>query len=155
MAEFPYREVEFSPDFVYEFWPVVANIAETILGFQLQNKELNDGAAYAALEGLAETYRTLGTGIYYERPPDLPVARALYGELAETLQDARKQGSERTGLPSALKESDIFRLLVFPAAHRQAGDERASPFARIPQLSARAIPAAAGAAKEASRIILP
>src|SRR5580700_863942 len=50
-GEFPYRDVEVQPDFVYEHWPVVTNIAEAILGFQIQNKELNDGAAYAALEG--------------------------------------------------------------------------------------------------------
>ena len=91
----------FPPDFVYEHWPVVSNIAEAILGFQIQNKELNDNAVYAALESLAETYRTLGTGIYYEKPPDLPVARALYGQIAESLQNFRKQdrGTARASLP--------------------------------------------------------
>jgi hypothetical protein len=154
-GEFPYRDVEIQPDFVYEHWPVVTNIAQTILGFQLQNKELNDGAAYAAIEGLAETYRTLGTGIYYERPPDLPVARALYGLLAETLQNARKQESERTGLPSVLKESDIFRLLVFLLRIcKQETNGRPRSRAFLGFLRAR-FPLPAGAAKEASRIIMP
>src|ERR1700722_8206315 len=110
--EFPYRELEFSPDFIYQRWPVVTTMARAILGFQLQNKELTDPFAYAALESLAETYRTLGTGIYYERPPELPVARALYGRLAESLQNLRENELGRTGL-SSLKDSDVFRLLVF------------------------------------------
>ncbi|HUJ31553.1 MAG TPA: B-box zinc finger protein [Candidatus Acidoferrum sp.] len=110
--EFPYRDVEFPVEFVYERWPIVTGLASTILAFQAQNKELNDGAARLALEALAETYRTLGTGIYYERPPDAPMARALYGQIGGFLQEFRKQQTERAGFPS-LKDSEIFRLLVF------------------------------------------
>jgi hypothetical protein len=154
-GEFPYRDVEVQPDFVYEHWPVVTNIAEAILGFQIQNKELNDGAAYAALEGLAETYRTLGTGIYYERPPDLPVAHALYSQLGETLQNARKQESDRTGLSSSLKDSDIFRLLVFLLRIcKQETNGRPRSRAFLGFLRAR-FPLPAAAEKEASRIIMP
>ena len=57
-------------------------------------------------------YRTLGSGIYYERPPDAPLARALYAQIAQALQEF--QGSEplRFNFPR-LKDSDIFQLLVF------------------------------------------
>src|SRR5271157_2261749 len=48
--EFPYRDVEFTEDFVYEHWPVVSGIASSILNFQLQNKEVNDAIVRAALE---------------------------------------------------------------------------------------------------------
>lgn len=110
--QLPYPKIEFQVEFIYERWPVVSGIAATILNFQAQNKDLNDATVLSALEALAETYRTLGTGIYYERPPDLPVAHALYGAVAEFLQKARKQEAERTGFP-VLKESDILNLLVF------------------------------------------
>ena len=43
------------------------------------------------MEALAETLRTLGTGIYYEKPPDMPVARALYAQIAEFLQEFREK----------------------------------------------------------------
>jgi hypothetical protein len=109
---FPYPEVEFPVEFVYEHWPVVSGIARTILGFQTQSKDLNDGSAHLALEALAETYRTLETGIYFERPPDMPVARALYARIAEFIAEFRKQEAGRSGF-SSLKDSDIFRLLVF------------------------------------------
>jgi hypothetical protein len=153
--DFPYREVEFSPDFVYERWAVIAQIAEAILGFQLQNRDLNDPAAITALESLAETYRTLGTGIYYERPPDLPVARDLYGRLAEAFQNVRKQEPERIGLSSALKDSEIFWLLVFLLRiAKQETNGRARSRAFLGFLSDR-FPLPAAVAKEASRIIMP
>ena len=110
--EFPYRDIEFPVEFVYDRWPVVAGLAGTINAFQIQNKELNDATSRLALEALAETYRTLGTGIYYERPPDAPVARALYGQIAGFLQEFRKQQTDRAGFAS-LKDSDIFLLLIF------------------------------------------
>jgi hypothetical protein len=154
--EFPYRDVEFPPDFVYEHWPVVTVVASAILEFQLHNKELNDSSAHAAIESLAETYRTLGTGIYYERPPNLPVARALYGHLAEALQNFRKKEAERSGLSSALKDSDVFRLLVFLlriCKQEMNGRPRSRAFLEF--LRSR-FPLPAGAApKETSRIIMP
>src|SRR5271165_4521356 len=104
--DFPYRDIAFPADFVYEHWPVVSNMAGAILSFQVQHKDLNDNDTYAALESLAETYRTLGTGIYYEKPPDLPVARGLYGHMADSLQHFRKKTAQQTGFSSSLKESD-------------------------------------------------
>jgi hypothetical protein len=153
--EFPYRDIEFPADFVYERWPMVTNIASAILGFQLQNKELNDNSAYDALESLAETYRTLGTGIYYERPPNLPIARALYGQLVESLQNFRKQEAERADLSSSLRDSDVFRLLVFLlriCKQRTNGRPRSRAF--LDFLRSR-FPLPAFTRKETSRIIIP
>jgi hypothetical protein len=154
--DFPYRDVEFPVDFVYERWPAVTALATSILSFQMQNRELNDAAVQSALEALAETYRTLGTGLYYERPPDAPLARSLYALLGESMQNLRKQEAERTGgLSSALKESDIFRLLVFLlriAKQETNGRPRSRAFLGF--LRAR-FPLPADAPKETSRIILP
>ena len=110
--EFPYRDIQFPVDFVYERWPVVTSIATAILVFQIQHKDLDDSAVYSALEALAEMHRTLGSGIYYERPPDAPLARALYAQIAHALQEFQKNEPGRFNLPR-LKEPDIFRLLVF------------------------------------------
>ncbi len=110
--EFPYREIEFPVEFVYERWPVVAGTAGTILRFQAEHRLMTDRTAELALAALAETYRTLGTGIIYERPPDEPLARNLYAHVSDFLNDFRTREADRAGLP-ALKDSDIFRLLVF------------------------------------------
>jgi hypothetical protein len=152
--DFHYRDIEFSVDFVHERWPIVAGLAAAILGFQVQNKDLNDAAIFAALEALAETLRTLGTGIYYERPPDAPLARSLYAQLAEFLQEAKKQESARTGF-SALKDSEIFRLIIFLLRLGKT-ETNARPRSRafLDFLRAR-FPLPAETAKETSRIIVP
>src|ERR1700691_2436006 len=72
--ELPYRDLQVPADFVYERWPAITGVAAAILAFQMQDRELHDGAVLAAIEALAETYRPLGPGIYYERPPDAPAA---------------------------------------------------------------------------------
>jgi hypothetical protein len=110
--EFPYKEIEFPVEFVYERWPVVAGIAEAILRFQAEHRDLNDHTCELALQALAETYRTLGSGILYERPPDAPIARNLYSHIADFLNEFRKREADRAGFPS-LKDSDVFQLFVF------------------------------------------
>jgi len=152
--DLPYRDSQVPVDFVYEHWPVIGGLATAILAFQRQDKNLNDGAASTALETLAETYRTLGAGILYERPPADPLARALYGELARFLQDFRKDESARTGFPT-LKDSDVFLLLVFLlrlAKQETNGRPRSRAF--LDFLRVR-FPLPAEAAKEAPRIIVP
>jgi hypothetical protein len=153
--EYPYRGTEFSMEFIYQHWAVIAGIAATILGFQIQNKDLADSSVFAAIEGLAETYRTLGTGIIYERPPDAPVARALYGHIAEFLQNFRKQEAERSGA-SSLKDADVFRLLVFMlrvGKHETNGRPRSRAFLRF--LRSKFPLPATSAASEGPRIIMP
>lgn len=108
----PHRNVYVPVDFVYERWPVVAGIGTTILGFQRAHRDLRDSDAISAIEALAETYRTLGTGIYFERPPEMRAPRALYGEITQFLQEFRKSESARAGFLT-LKDSDIFHVLVF------------------------------------------
>lgn len=149
--DYPYRDIHVREDFVYERWPVIAGLAGAILNFQIQHKELSDSAVCAAIEALAETLRTLGSGIYYEKPPDGPLARALYGQIAEFLQELKKNES---GMP-ALKDSDALLLLVFLlriAKRENNGRSRSRAF--LDFLRAR-FPISAGAAKEASRIIIP
>jgi hypothetical protein len=108
----PYPTVEFSVNFVYAHWPVIGGIAGVIQIFRFHHRELNDSFTLAALAALAETYRTMSSGIYYERPPDAPLSRELYGELVKFLGQARAEEAERTNAP-ALKDSEVMNLLVF------------------------------------------
>ena len=152
--DLPYRDIQVRPDFVYEHWDVIGGLATAILHFQIQNKQISDQAAASAIEALAETYRTLGTGIYYERPPDELLARALYGQMAQFLGDFRKEQVARTGL-SSLKDSEILHLLVFLlriAKQETNGRPRSRAFLSF--LSSR-FPLPAEDTKQASRIIVP
>jgi len=151
--EFPYRDVHFAPEFVYVRWPVVTAIATAILGFQAKNKELTDASVLSALEALAETFRTLDTGIYYEHPPDAPVARALYGHIALSLQELRNQQTERGG--SSQKDVELFQLLVFLfRVGKQGSNGRSRTRAFLGFLRTR-FPLPESSAHETSRIIMP
>lgn len=150
----PYRDVVVPLDFVYERWPVVAGVGGTILNLQREHRDLHDANVISAIEALAETYRTLGTGIYYERPPELPAARELYGAINQFLQEFRKSESSRAGSVS-LKDSDIFHVFVFLlrlAKQETNGRPRSRAF--LDFLRQR-FPLPAQAEKDAPRIIVP
>jgi hypothetical protein len=152
--ELSYPQATFDISFIQERWPIITGVGVTVLSFQAQNRDLNDVAVLEALEALAETYRTLGTGIYYEHPPDYPIARALYGAIAEFFQNLRKQEAERGGYPS-LKESEIFDLLVFLLrVGKQETNGRPRSRAFLSFLQAR-FAAAIQKPEEPSRIIMP
>ncbi|HUA00406.1 MAG TPA: hypothetical protein VMB02_08750 [Candidatus Aquilonibacter sp.] len=153
-SDLPYPDLKVPVDFVYEHWPLVTGIATAILHFHIQNKELADGAVLSAIEALAETYRTLGTGIYYQRPPDLPVARALYGEINQFLQEFRKEEAAHAGM-ARLKDIDLSHLLVFLLrVGKQETNGRPRSRAFLDFLRTR-FPLPAEATKEAPRIIIP
>lgn len=150
----PYRDVVVPLDFVYERWPVVAGVGGTILNLQREHRDLHDVSAISAIEALAETYRALGTGIYYERPPELPAARELYGAINQFLQEFHKSESSRVGFLS-LKDSDIFHVFVFLlrlAKQETNGRPRSRAF--LDFLRQR-FPLPAQAEKDAPRIIVP
>jgi len=111
-GEVPFPEVEFPADFVHERRAVVSGLGLTILKLAKEMPSLADPDALETLAALAETYRTLTSGIIYEKPPDGHVARELYTRLAQFLDDFRKHEAEHAGFPS-LKNSEIFHLLVF------------------------------------------
>jgi hypothetical protein len=152
--DLPYRDLDFSMDLVHERSAAISGLGYTVLKFANENRATADSEALAALSALAETYRTLGTGIYYERPPEAPLPRALYGQLVEFLHEYEKQEAERAGL-GGLKDSEVFYLLVFLlriGRHETNGRPRSRAF--LDFLRAR-FPRAAEAEREASRIIVP
>jgi hypothetical protein len=152
-SEVPFPDVEVSHDLIHEQRPVVSGLAYTILKFAATQPLVVDADALAALAALAETHRTLGSGLYYEKPPDAPLPHGLYGELGKFIQDYKQQEAERAGFPT-LKDTEIFHLLVFllrVGRARTNGRPRARSFleflrAQFPQALAE---------KEARRIIVP
>jgi hypothetical protein len=152
--EVPYRDVEFSPDLIHELRPVVSGLGYTILKFAAAQPSLVDADALKALEALAETYRTLTSGIYYEKPPEAPLPNALYQELAKMIQDFKQHEADSAGF-SRLKDTDVFHLLVFllrVGRYRTNGRPRSRGFLEF--LRAQ-YPHATDLARAQSRIIAP
>lgn len=71
-----------------------------------------DDDAMVALTALAETYRTLQAGIYYEHPPEAPLAREIYLRVAKALADLKQAQTQRAAF-AALRDGDVFVVLVF------------------------------------------
>ncbi len=93
---------------------LISGLAFTIAQFAAANPDLTDQQALTALMAVGETYRTLVSGIYYEKPPAVQPAAGLYAALGKFIQDYKKQETERVGF-SSIKDSEIFYLLVFLA----------------------------------------
>jgi hypothetical protein len=150
----PFPDLEFSPEILRRHPEALSAIGLAILGFAQQNGAARDPEILAALRALAETYRTLESGIYFERPPDDAVSRALYVHLAQALQQMKKQDSQQTGV-TTIKDSEIFRLLVFflrLGVRETNGRPKARAFL---DLLYGQFPAPAAAERDAPRIILP
>jgi hypothetical protein len=113
-SETPFPGVEFSSRVIYDREPFVSGLAFTISQFAANHRDLTDEQTLTGITALGETYRTLVSGIYYERPPATQPAAGLYSALAAFIQDYKKKETERLGF-STIKDSEIFYALVFLA----------------------------------------
>lgn len=149
----PLLDVKVSQDVIYAHQNLLSGIAFTAAKFSAQHPATTDPDVLAALAALAETYKTLGSGIYYEKPPDATLPRELYGALAQFLNETKQQ-SERPGAGPA-RDSEIFSLLAFlyrMGLLRTNGRPRAR---RYVEFLRGQFPAAPELKREESRIIVP
>ena len=108
----PLLDVDLPSDLVDTQQQLMAALAFTIAKFCASQRDVTDPDILAGLQALAETYKTLRTGIYYEKPPAARLPHELYAALTAFIAEAKQQQAERTGF-STLKDSEIFFLLVF------------------------------------------
>jgi hypothetical protein len=113
-AEVPFAGVEIPAGVVDLNRHLIGVLATAILGFAQQTPSLTDADTAVAFAALAESFRTLSSGLYYEKPPEGGPPRALYAHLAEAVKKMREEQSARAGFPAA-KDSDIYYTLVFLA----------------------------------------
>jgi hypothetical protein len=92
--------------------PLMAALAFTIAKACMNQPTATDPDVVAALTALAETYKTLVAGIYYEKIPDIPVQREIYSALRALLDDL-KQKQTAAGTLATLKDQDVFFVIIF------------------------------------------
>jgi len=150
----PLLDVKVPQDVIYAHQNVLSGLAFTAAKFSAAHPATSDPDILAALEALAETYKTLNSGIYYEKPPDATLPRELYAALSQLLNESKQQLAERPdSMP--IKDSEIFSLLVFlyrMALLRTNGRPRAR---RYIEFLRGQFPAAPELKREESRIIVP
>jgi len=111
-ADTPLLDETIPRDLVHTHQQLMAAIAFSIAKFCAAQPTAVDNDILAALEALAQTYKTLSSGLIYEKPPQAPLPQELYGALVAFLDEIRKQQAER-GATASFKDTEIFFLLVF------------------------------------------
>jgi hypothetical protein len=153
-AETPLLDVNLPSDVVHTHQQLMAALAFTIAKFCATRHDATDTDVLAGIQALAETYKTLRSGIYYEKPPDAHLPRELYAALTAFIAEVKQQQAERSN-SAALKDSDIFFVLVFlyrMGLLRTNGRQRSRRFIEFLRSQ---FPNAPELNREESRIIVP
>ena len=153
-AELPFNGVELPTGILDLNRGLLAALGSTILAFTMEEPRLADPDVAVALAAVAETYRTLDSGLYYEKPPEGGPARELYARLRQSVEELKKEQLARAALP-VTKEKDVYYISVFLARVlrvRSNGRPRCRAFLDFLRSQ---FPQAAPAEKEAPRIIVP
>lgn len=153
-ADTPLLDEKIPQDIVYTHQQLMAALAFSIAKFCAAQPAAVDSDVLGALQALAQTYKTLSSGIIYEKLPEAPLPRELYAALNAVLAEIKKQQAERAASAS-LKDTEIFYLLVFlyrMGLLRTNGRPRSRRF--IEYLRGQ-FPQAPELKREESRIIVP
>src|SRR5258707_8522621 len=111
-ADTPLLDEKIPQDIVYAHQQLMAALAFSIAKFCAVQPAAVDADVLAAIQALTQTYKTLSSGIIYEKPPDAPLPRELYAALMALISELKKQQAERAN-SAGLKDADLFYLLVF------------------------------------------
>ncbi len=111
-SKVPFPDVEMSWEFAESHTPLLMALLAPIWRYAQEHRQVVDSDAIAALQALAETYRTLSSGLYYEKPPDYLYRRELYQELKAGLEEFNRAEAQRLGL-ATVRDSEIRDALIF------------------------------------------
>ena len=153
-ADTPLLDVNLPSDVVHTHQQLMAAFAFTVAKFCASQPDATDPDVLAAIQSLAETYKTLRSGIYYEKPPDARLPHELYAALTGFIAEVKQQQAQQ-GNSSALRDSDIFHVLVFlyrMGLLRTNGRPRSRRFIEFLRSQ---FPDAPELKREESRIIVP
>lgn len=153
-SDVPFPDVEIPSSLIHEYRGAISGLAFAILKSAASQTGIVDKDVLVALQALAEKYRTLDSGIYYERPPDDLYSRAVYDSLDKYVEDIRKQLGEQ-GVSGKVKDRDVFHFLVF-LLRVGLSQTNGRPKTRMYLEFLRSqFPKSAAAPEEPSRIIVP
>lgn len=108
----PFLEESLPPGTLHTHQPLMAALSFTIAKACMTQPSATDPDVLAALRTLAETYKTLISGIYCEKVPDFPVQREIYSAMTAVLDDLRQKQAV-AGTTDTLKNQDIFYIAIF------------------------------------------
>jgi hypothetical protein len=152
-ADTPLLDVRIPSDTVHAHGQLLSALAFTIAKCCANQPSATDTDVLAALRALAETYKTLLSGIVYEQRPAIPVQREIYDALSAFLQEAKQRAAQPSY--TAVKDSDTFPLLVFLFRMGLLRTNGRSRSRRFIEFLRGQFPGAQELKREESRIIVP
>ena len=111
-SNIPFSDVHISNEFAQSHAVLLMTLISSIWGYAREHRQVVDTDAIGALQALAESYRTLTSGLYYEKPPDYLYQRELYQVLKTTLEEFQRIQAQRQGLVT-LRNSDLRDSLIY------------------------------------------
>ena len=129
-SKVPFADVRIPYEFTQSHSLLLVTLTSSIWEYAQHHRQVVDTDAIAALQALAETYRTLSSGLYYERPPDYLYRRELYQVLKAGLEEFKEAETQRLGLATT-RDSEIRDALTFLTqlgATRQNGRPKGRAF---------------------------
>ena len=115
--DMPLIDVDIRSDLHLTHAQFTAAILHNIAHFCVSQSEIRDPEVLMALQALAETYKTLAAGIYYEKPPASRLAGELYAFMREFFDKIKREIAQRTPQASPPKDGEMFQLLVLLYRH--------------------------------------
>jgi hypothetical protein len=106
----PFPGARLDRDWVTSHAELVSALSYAICLFARDHRPLVDSDVIAVLTSLAETYRTLSSGIYYEKLPDYRLQAELYQALQTAFADLKKKQTQ--AMMSTVRDSDIRDVLM-------------------------------------------
>jgi len=110
--ETPFLEERIPQGILHTHQQLMAALAFQTAKFAANKSSTADLDVLAALAALAATYKTLESGLLYEKIPEIPVQRDLYLALSQFLSEIEQKAAE-SGNSAALKDNAIFQVIVF------------------------------------------
>ena len=111
-SKVPFADVRIPFEFAQSHSMLLMALISSIWEYARDHRQVVDTDAIAALQALAETYRTLSSGLYYEKPPDYLYRRELYQVLKAALEEFKEAETQRLGLATT-RDSEIRDALTF------------------------------------------
>lgn len=153
-ADTPFLDERLPQDMLRSQQQLMSLLAFQIAKFATAETTATDPDLLAAIAALATTYKTLQSGLIYEKVPEIPVQRDLYRALMSFLGEIKQKAAEN-GNSEAIKDKDVFHLAVFfyrMGLLRSNGRPRSRRFIEFLQGQ---FPQAEIAKPEVPRIIVP
>ena len=111
-ADTPFVEERLPQDILHSQQQLMSLLAFQIAKFASGQATATDPDVLTAVAALAGTYKTLQSGLLYEKVPEIPVQRDLYLALTKFLDELKKEAAEKSN-SGAVKDSSVFHIAVF------------------------------------------